>query len=309
MRESQARSALQRLATGQSLAVVKVASGWQGATADNRHTITFWTGSTEWSKAGSSTFPEALDFAAPRLQGRLLSSMSNAVFLAEGSFTADRPSDAVGFARHKGQWSVLLPRGSDALYPAGIGAVHGDGVALQMAFVGDRLQVTDLWEPESHASLEAQLSHPYVRTYRGATEALTQVADNTVAGSLVPLTGLAGAIELPASGPVADGSYVVSSATTDKSGLDLKTLSGAHRSLPLSASYTGRLAALEPGRGSVAVTAPAWVMTFFLDQECPDPSACGPFRPAVSNPVWLDGSLHITVRGGRVTHVRVVPVG
>lgn len=263
MTETQARAALQRLAPGQSFTVVRVGTGWQGATADSSQTITFWTGTSKWTKAGTSTFPESLDRKTPLLQSRLLTGMPNAVFIATGEFTGNGTGNAVAFARN-GSWSVLQEK-SDDLAPFGNGGSRSTGLFLAIDFTTSGLRTSSMWGPEATASFAAQKDRPIIRTYQGNDWALTGVGDNFVEGLVTNAADLPNLQDLPASGTIADGNYSASTARLQSDGLHLGLFGGGSRILPVSGSYTGEFAAfdntvrsrLPRRRGSWTSTSPA----------------------------------------------------
>jgi len=106
-------------------APVAVPGGYEAAAWDKTGRVTFWkwtSASRMWSKIGASTYPVLPpSFGTPSttITGALLTGMSDATFIANGSFSGDGTGNSIAFTNGPRGWGTIAPGPVGTLIPTG----------------------------------------------------------------------------------------------------------------------------------------------------------------------------------------------
>ncbi len=115
---------LNQLAPGMQHDIVSIPGGFEAATFDQAGHIDFWksTATGSWQRVGTSTYPMLPpEFGAPdvTVEGTLLTSMTDATFVAHGNFSGDGTGNAVAFTNGPKGWGVIAPGANNTLVATG----------------------------------------------------------------------------------------------------------------------------------------------------------------------------------------------
>jgi hypothetical protein len=264
-------------------APVAVPGGYEAAAWNETGRVTFWkwtNASRTWDQVGASTYPVLpRSFGTPSttITGALLTGMSDATFIANGSFSGDGTGNFIAFTIGPRGWGIIAPGPVGTLIPTGNKSTDNTtpGNSYTELFHGGYLEISEPgYLPFGPNGEEWQVE----RTYAWSAGAFHQISTTQFTAVLAsPLPATAPPFPTASCQEVRSGTYknlAVSATTTFAGGRSL-----ARPYLPTSVVLhvqgdgpVGRcdftvtpdfpvVISAATASGTTWITAPAWVLT------------------------------------------------
>lgn len=302
-----ARMSLRKKSGDSHPAVVKVGSGYEGATLGSGRTIVFWNlRGGSWTQDGTSTrLPSAPGSSEePTVSGSLLPGAQHATFVVKGPFTGDNTGQALAYGHGSSGWSLIVAQPDGSLAPSGHGARKlGDlGLELDMRFTHTGLTTYSLWGPSSTASFKVQRDRPTIRRWKASGSVLHLTDSNIMTAKRTNVSIPKPIPTPPGSATLPDGTWAVKLiGVTESHGtltLRVQPRKGHHcmagvgvcfspigprTSLTMADDASTTVLAKDRKGQQVHVTAPGWGFASVetSDQPLPLSSECTPGAPWV----------------------------